>query len=92
MVGGATPLHPSIINPSISGHPEDSGFPFFKGFGIKEMAILPLPFNGAGSHLPSWNSKLLSREWGGEEGYLCTHTLPTLTSVFGSSLCLETLL
>lgn len=27
----ATPLHPSIINPSISGHPEDTGL-LFKGF------------------------------------------------------------
>lgn len=36
------------------------------------MAVVPLPFNAAGSHLPSWNSKLLGREWGGEEGH--THT------------------
>ena len=33
------------------------------------MAVVPLPFNGAGSHLPSWNSKPLGREWGGEEGH-----------------------
>lgn len=43
MVGGATPLHPSIINPTISGRPEDTGF-LLKAFGIKEMAVAPSPF------------------------------------------------
>lgn len=54
------------------------------------MTVLPPPFNGAGSHLPSWNSKLLGREWGGEEGYthahIHTHTLLTPTSVEKFSL------
>lgn len=56
------------------------------------MAVVPLPFNGAGSHLPSWNSKLLGREWGGEEGHTHTHkhTLPLTLPVL-SSLGLETL-
>ena len=56
------------------------------------MAVVPLPFNGAGSHLPSWNSKPLGREWGGEEGHTHTHkhTLPLTLPVL-SSLGLETL-
>lgn len=93
MVGGATPLHPSIINPTIPEHLEDTGFFSLKALGSKKWQLLHLPFNRAGSHLPSWNSKLLGREWGGEEGHThthTTHTLLTLTSVFGSCLCLET--
>lgn len=73
MVGGATPLHPSIINPTISEHLEDTGFFSLKALGSKKWQLLHLPFNRAGSHLPSWNSKLLGREWGGEEGHTHTH-------------------
>lgn len=43
VVRRATPIYPSIINPSISGHSEDTGF-LLKGFGIKEMAVAPSPF------------------------------------------------
>ena len=64
------------------------------------MAVILFPFNGAGSHLPSWNSKLLGRERRGEEEHARTHTHTHThthastdpTSVLRGSLGLETLL
>lgn len=58
------------------------------------MAVILFPFNGAGSYLPSWNSKLLGRERRGEEEHARAHTHASTdpTSVLRGSLGLETLL